>query len=158
MNLKDTDKYLELIEKAKCGCRESMGELSKLVHAPIYSYIHRLTLDAALSEDLVQETLLEMFKSLKNLKNVKSFKAWLYRTALGKVQHHYRSKANKFHLSMQNKHELMNGIDDNKTEGLKDLISKEIAETLVVALAKLNMKHRNALVLRCYENMSYADI
>ncbi len=79
---------LELVKQAQLGCQESMSRLTQVAKGSLCAYIYRLTLNNDLAEDLLQETLLEMVKSLKNLKfeRANQFWAWLYRTALGKVQ------------------------------------------------------------------------
>jgi RNA polymerase sigma-70 factor (ECF subfamily) len=77
--------YIELVKQAQLGCQESMSRLTKVAEKSLCAYIYRLTLNYDLTEDLLQETLLEMVKSLKNLKfeRANQFWAWLYRTALG---------------------------------------------------------------------------
>ena len=152
------DSIIPLIEQARQGCRESLNTLAERVQDDLFSYLYRLTLDENLAGDLRQETLIEMCKSLKDLQNAESFKPWLYKTAWRKVADHYRSTKNKKCMSINDNDNLVSRIRDNEIEGLKSLISKEIAETLVISLGRLDPKMKNVLVLRCYENLSYSEI
>jgi RNA polymerase sigma-70 factor, ECF subfamily len=149
---------IPLIEQARQGCRESLNSLAERVQDDLFSYLYRLTQDDYLAGDLRQETLIEMCKSLKDLQNAESFKPWLYKTAWRKVADHYRSTKNKSCMSIDDPDNLVSRIRDNEIEGLKSLISNEIAETLVTSLGRLEPKMKNVLVLRCYENLSYSEI
>ncbi|MHC4330862.1 MAG: sigma factor [Planctomycetota bacterium] len=66
--------------------------LAQRARGKVQAFINRMTLDHDLSEDLTQETLLELIKALPRLRLCceESFWSWVYRTALGKVQHHFR--------------------------------------------------------------------
>lgn len=148
----------ELVGKAQKGCQDSMNALIGHVQDELYCYIYRLTLDEALSHDLRQEVLIEMCRSLKDLRSAAALKPWLYKIAWGKVNTYYRLNKNKRCMSIDDKNSLVGSIRDKDIEGLKSLISKEIAETLVTSLAKLEPRMKNVLVLRCYENLPYSQI
>lgn len=147
----------ELVTKASGGCQDSMGMLTEHFQDDLYRYIYRLTLNQNLTEDIRQETLLQMCKSIGTLRDVNNIKAWLFRTAWGKAMNHYRSAKKHRHMSIYDNN-LVGALENNRIEGLKTLISKEIAETLVQSIAKLDAKQRSVLVLRCYENLSYSEI
>lgn len=152
--------YLELVTQARLGDRPSTDRLTEMVEPRIFAYIYRLTLNFQLTQDLVQETLLEMIKSLKNLNDPRRFWPWLFRTALGKVQHHFRQLQHqrKVELSAVEKQRLLKRADQSRYEGLNRLIQTELSGTICEAMAGLGIRHRNVLALRCFEQMSYAQI
>ncbi|AQT69780.1 Sigma-24 [Anaerohalosphaera lusitana] len=147
----------ELVSRAQDGCQDSLGTLCEKYQNELSSYIYRLTLDKDLTEDILQETMMQLCRSLNDLRDANSIKAWLYKTAWGKAMNHYRS--NKKHSSMSiDQNNLTNALENKRIEALKTLISKEIAETLVDSIADLDVKQRSVLTLRCYENLSYEQI
>ena len=75
----------ELVGRARLGDQESMEQLAKLAEPRLRAYIYRTTLNDQLTGDMVQETLLEMIKSLNCLEKVESFWPWLFKTASSKV-------------------------------------------------------------------------
>lgn len=152
----DSD-LMQVVRKARLGCRDSMNILAEQSQAGLYSYLYRLTFDEHLSKEIQQETLLEMCRSLKNLRNDESFKSWLYRTAWAKLNSHYRKYKHKT-MSLDDQNNLLNNLQSNLTDGLRQLVSKEIAESLVKAISQLDMRHKSIFMLRCYENMSYSEI
>jgi len=147
----------ELVTKARNGCRDSMGLLCKQFQDEVGRYVYRLTLNRDLAEDIRQETLLQMCKSLKDLRDVNNIRAWLLKTAWGKTMNHYRSDKKHRYMSIH-ENNLVDAIENKRFEGLQTLVSKEIAETLVQSISKLKIKERSVLILRCYENRSYAEI
>ena len=83
---------LDCLRKAQRGCQESRSLLAQQAKGNAQAFINRMILDHDLSEDLTQETLLELIRALPRLQltSENGFWAWVYRTALGKVQHHFR--------------------------------------------------------------------
>ncbi|MHC4572987.1 MAG: RNA polymerase sigma factor [Planctomycetota bacterium] len=154
--------YLELVRQAQLGSQESMNRLARLAQGRVCAYIYRLTLDNVLAQDLSQETLLEMVKSLERLRfeHANQFWSWLYRTALGKVRRHFRARRSKGTVQMSavaDKHFLACSSGDYG-DGLSHMIHKELSEAIFEAIGKLKFRHRNVLVLRCFEQRSYSEI
>ena len=59
---------IALLKKARQGHEESLSILSELTRRDVLAYLNRLTLDLNLAEDLCQETMLQMLKSLPQLR------------------------------------------------------------------------------------------
>lgn len=162
MNCVDNDvNYLELVRQAQLGNQESMDRLAQLAKGRVCAYIYRLTLNYDLTQDLLQETLLEMVKSLKELKHAEAFWSWLYRTAMGKVQHYFRNQQDRRkigQMSTVEKEQLSKHAGGDYGDGLNSMIRKELSEAIIEAMGKLKLRHRNVLVLRCFEQKSYSEI
>jgi RNA polymerase sigma-70 factor (ECF subfamily) len=149
-----------LIHSAQLGNKDSINRLAEAAKVRLSAYIYRLTLDPELAQDILQETLLFMIQSIDQLENVNSFWYWLFRTALGKVQHHYRSlKKRRFDdLSEFEKESIHERISGKFEDGLTEMLRKELSDAVFKAMKKLKFKYRNVLVLRCFENMPYSEI
>ena len=64
------------------GDREAFGELVRDYQSPLRNFLRKLTGgDAALADDLAQESFVQAFKRLSSLRQPESFKGWLYRIA-----------------------------------------------------------------------------
>ncbi|MCJ7674879.1 MAG: RNA polymerase sigma factor [Sedimentisphaerales bacterium] len=152
--------YAELIRQAQLGDQQSMNELAQLVQGRVSAYVYRLTLNHDLAQDLSQETLLRMVESLKDLKQVEQFWLWLYRTAMGKVQHYFRDKKQQqmIHIAALDKERLAEYASQNHNDGLNSVMRRELSETICQAMARLKFAYRNVLILRCFEQLSYAEI
>lgn len=155
----DNSDYLQLVRKAQLGDGVSLNLLSQRVRAELCTYIFRVTLDFDLTEDLSQETLLEMVKAIKRLKDSRRFKSWLFCIASAKINTHYRIRGNKriMDKTVFNTDKLLLHAEQ-KPDALGQLLKNELSQAISKAMAKLKYNYRNVLILRCFEQMSYLDI
>lgn len=154
--------HLGIIKQAQLGSRDNMSRLAEQARIRVFVYIYRITLDYHLAQDLSQETVLEMIKALKGLKveRADSFWAWLYRTAMGKIQHHFRHQGNRRieQKTIFDADKLLKYIPEDRQNGLKDLLKKELSQAVLKAMSQMKIAYRNVLTLRCFDELSYADI
>jgi RNA polymerase sigma-70 factor (ECF subfamily) len=149
-----------LIHEAQVGNKGSMDRLAELAKERLFAYIYRLTLDQNLTQDILQETILFMIQSLHNLEHIDGFWHWLYRTALGKVQHHYRElkRRRAFEMSETERLYIHQRVSSDFNDGLTELLRKELSDAVFKAMKQLKLKYRNILILRCFEDMEYSEI
>ena len=142
------------------GSEESVNWLTQQAEGKVRAYIYRVTLDNDLSDDLTQETLLQMIKSIRNLNEEENFWPWLYRIAQSKIQEHYRSKKRETAIAGDSfyKDLLSRRGDIYQDESLRDLLQQDLLKKVMVAMKELKQNHRAILSLRCFDNLSYAEI
>jgi RNA polymerase sigma factor (sigma-70 family) len=152
--------HLDVIKQAQLGNKESMSLLASLARGRVLVYIYRLTLDYDLSQDLTQETMLEMIRSMKKLTQADRFWPWLYRTALGKVQHHFRIQGPKRieNRTVIDTAKVMQHAPRDCQTGLTELARKESKQIILEAIGRVKFAYRNVLTLRCFEQMPYSEI
>ncbi len=152
---------IQTIQQAQAGNPQSLSVVAEQVRQKVYTYIYRLTLDYHLTEDLTQETVLDMIKSLPQLEvlHVNAFWGWIFRTALGKVQHHFRLQGTR-RLARKTISDdfVLESCPSDDNNPMNALVSEEIRKTVLGAMQALKIKYRNILVLRCFENLSYGQI
>ncbi len=149
---------IRLVKQAQCGDSEAMSQLSQQVADRVLPYIQGLTLNYDLAQDILQETLLELVKSLDRVKSPESFWCWIYRQALGKVQHHFRDRSRQRSIVLRVASGLLGQSTDESLSGLNYVMRMELSEIVLKAMDKLKIEYRNVLLLRCFENLSYAEI
>ncbi len=151
---------VEMITRAQHGDRTSMGQLAELAEARLLTYIYRLTLNYDLTEELCQQTLVKMVQSLQNLEKVDRFWCWLLRHAMGEVQHYYRDQKRKHQAEIEalNTEYFQKYVERNHQDGLDRAARIELTDIIYDAIAQMRLAYRNVLVLRCYENLSFAEI
>jgi len=152
---------IQAIRQAQAGNMQSLSAVAEQVRPKVYTYIYRLTFDYHLTQDLTQETILEMIKDLPQLKipHVNGFWGWIFRTALGKVQHHFRPQGARRLARKTTSDDFVlesHASDDNNP--MKALVSEEIRNAVLGAMQAIKFKYRNILVLRCFDNLSYGQI
>lgn len=149
-----------LITRARQGDSESMGRLAELAEPRLLTYIFRLTLSHDLAEELCQKTLVKMVESLKTLRNADRFWNWLLRHAMGEVQHYYRDckRRREVETEIRNQEYFKQYVSRNHHDGLDEAARIELSDIIYDAIAQLRLTYRNILVLRCYEELSFAEI
>jgi len=152
--------FAEWVRQAQGGDRVSLDRLAEGARQRLYAYVYRLTMNHDLAQDLLQETLLKMVENIKELEHPERFWSWLFRTALGVVQHYYRDLAREqeIEFSSVSRKRLSQYLSEDRDDGLNRAIRKELSETIVDAMARLRLTHRNVLMLRCFEQLSFAEI
>jgi len=152
---------IQTIHQAQAGDSQSLSAVGEQVRQKVDTYIYRLTLDYHLTQDLTQETVLEMIKALPKLKvpHVNGFWGWIFRTALGKVQHHFRLQgARRLAQKTTSDDFVLESQAGNDNNPMNALVSEEVRKTVLGALQAIKIKYRNILILRCFENLSYSQI
>jgi len=106
-----------------------------------------LTGDRALSEDLVQEAFVRVASKLDNLRDPGAFNAYLTRAVANLAKSHFRRQ------QVAAKH--TRSIDP--TELVIDAVEVK-DDSLLIALRRLPMQQRAAIVLRYYNDLSQEEI
>jgi RNA polymerase sigma-70 factor (ECF subfamily) len=148
--------HAELIRKARLGDKASLSRLAEVARVHLREYVLRLTLQEDLTEDIVQETILEMFKVFDKLKKADRFWAWLHGIAFNKIRSHYGKKWRHKTTSLSDvAHEITTEESQN---ALADMVNRELKQIVLRSMRELSPRHRAVLTMRCYKEMAYSDI
>lgn len=151
-----SEKQLELVQLAVSGHRESLNQLAEAIHAPLRSYVLRIIYNEEMADDIVQETLLEMYTILAQLKRPDLFWPWLCKIALNKVRRH--SNEQKRHRELLKLHAQQKPACPSNLDGLAAVINQEFQQAIIQALGYLSDRQKAVLSMRCYENMPFSQI
>ncbi|MCK4795372.1 MAG: sigma-70 family RNA polymerase sigma factor [Desulfobacteraceae bacterium] len=148
---------IELISQAQLGKKDSLDRLVGMVWAPLKSYVYRRTLDNNLTEDIVQESILELIKIIDRLQRKDRFWPWLCKIALNKIRIYNRSERRK-KTALMSKARWDQRPKKYQEENVAELVNEELKQSVVKAMRQLKLRHREILALRCYESKSYSQI
>jgi RNA polymerase sigma-70 factor (ECF subfamily) len=153
-------KWTGLVRQAQKGQKEDIDKLAREAEGRLCAYIYRVTLNYDLTQDMSQEVLLQMIKSLNQLNSVESFWPWLYRIAQNKIQEFYKAKARKSPALEEAfyKEFIAQRTKYHQEDGLRQLLQKELSKKVIVAMKHLKQQYRAVLSLRCFEQLSYSEI
>ena len=154
---------LNLIRRAQSGCRDSVSRLCRVSERRLHAYIYRMTLDFHLTQDLCQETLLEMVEHLSELRipHAPAFWAWLYKTALNKIRQHIRQTRHTLvrqSIDSLDDAALAERLSEAGVSACDRLIQQEVVQAVVRSMAALKLNYRSVLLLRCFHDLSYGQI
>jgi len=128
----------------------------QVVEPRLAEYVGRMTQDRDLTTDIVQDTIAEMLKILGNLKDPERFWCWLYAITLNKVRAHYRQQWRHKGTSLSQIGE--DYLQAGQQGVLAELVTEELKQIVVRAVRELEPRQRAVLIMRCYDQMPYAQI
>lgn len=147
---------IELIRGAQQGSRQCFEQLARQVKERLHVYIYRLTQQHELSQEIVQDSLVEMFKVIGKLREPDFLWPWLYGIATNKLKHHYKKEHKQRTIAMSSltgKHS-----PRQRQSGLENLVDEELKQIVSEAMNKLKTQHKAILIMRCYDDMVYSEI
>lgn len=148
--------YIELVEQAQLGNEQSLNRLAKLARKRLCVYVYRLTLQDDLTQEIVQESMLEMCRILGKLKRADRFWPWLYGIAMNKLHRHHRTERARKKVAISQAK--IGASQKDRQEGLENLVSQELKQIVSAAMRNLKTRHQAVLIMRCYDGMSYSEI
>lgn len=155
-----------LIAAAKRGDCEAFGALMRRYQDRVYNQAWRLLGDHDEACDLVQEVFIRVFRKIHLYRGDAAFSTWLYRITVNLAKNRWKQmerqgRGRTFSLS-QPEHEQ----DDNRPPEQADTTpdprqlsaGRELLERIEEQMMRLSFEHRQVLVLRFVENLSYEQI
>ena len=145
-----------MVKKAQLGDKECLNRLAEAARVRLREYVQRLTLQEDLTEDIVQESILEMFKVFDKLKKADRFWNWLDGIAFNKVRSHYGRRWRHKTVSLSDAG--CEIAETNSPDGLAEMVTAELKQIVVKSMHRLQPRHRAVLTMRCYKGMKYSEI
>ncbi len=161
----ESEKDAELIQRYFAGSEEAFNRLVLRHQRTAVNLAYRFLGNYEDACDVAQDAFVRVHKHLRRFKGDCSFTTWLYKIILNLSRNKYRWKKRRGEFrkvsldnpGTQNGRERME-IPDARLSVTTAIRRKEIQARLEESLAKLERDHREILVLRFMEGLSYADI
>jgi RNA polymerase sigma-70 factor (ECF subfamily) len=144
---------ITLIEQAAGGDIDAFEDLFQAHFQAVYNYALNLGGDPALAEDLTQETFIRAHRSLVHFGHPWKFRPWLFQITRNLLQDYDRRQHELPELG-----DATALVRDPSPGPEQTLLSSERNARIRTALHRLPEQHREALILRELEGLSYADI
>lgn len=140
----------ELIEKVKKGDVDAFTQLIMSLDNELYKIAKTRITNEADIEDAIQETLIEVYKSIKKLREAQKFKKWIITILINKCNKIYRKKHKKdISIDEYNLDKIL--INYNYSDIENDL-------NFYSLLKQLNYEERIVIILYYMEQYSVKDI
>lgn len=155
MGARDDDVQLMLAFRG--GDVAAFDALFRRWSSPLLRYLERMTRDAAVAEDLVQEAFLRVHRARERYEPRARFSTWLYQIATNLARNELRRPRRRDpHQSLERDDAPPLPGPPVRTEDLVD--ARRQSRAAVLALESLPENQRAALWLSAVEGMSYADV
>ena len=143
----------DLIHRSQAGDWNAFELLIEQHRTALARTAYFATRDQESVQDVMQETLIQIWKDLPSYRPYGSFKAWMLRIMLNRARKHYRKKRVQT-VSLEAATEV-----SGNAEGPEETVErKEQTHRLRKALDLLSTNHREVLILRYYNELTVPEI
>lgn len=159
--MSDNEKLL--IDKAKAGDIAAFEQLIECYQRKIYNIALRIVGNYDDANDLAQEVLIRIYKSIGSFKQQSSFSTWIYRITTNVCLDDIRKRKNRKVISLDEEIKLDDGEMKRQIVS-DDLLPEDVAEKSEMrkivndAINRLSEEHRIVIVLRDIQGFSYEEI
>lgn len=146
----ETHSDIDLLGCMRNGESRAFGLLYQRYRLPLYRFCLHMIRDTARAEDAVHDTFVALLHRAWSIRDGSSLKAWLFQVARNNVLMSLRRASPELLEAQQ---DVWDG------ESPQTLLERgERIEQVQRMLARLSVEYREVLILREYEDLSYAEI
>jgi len=154
---------LELVERVRGGDADAFEQLMRAYQSKVYNTALRMTGSREDAFDISQEVFVRVYRSISLFRSDSSFSTWIYRLCSNMCIDFLRKRKHVSEVSLTRRDdegeiEGENEVADNQFDPERAYENAELREKLFAAIDKLSEEHRQAVVLRDIEGLSYAQI
>jgi RNA polymerase sigma factor (sigma-70 family) len=146
-----------LLARAKAGNEAALETLFRHFEAPVYTLARRLTRTPHDAEDVLQETFLEVVRSIGRFRGEGSFAGWIRRVAASKALMRLRQQASRI-PEQELSEELADAVAADRNHGVAPIATAPERLDLEAALARLPGTARIVIWLHDVEGYSHEEI
>ncbi len=138
---------------------EAFSQIIERYQDKLLRYIMRISnVSVQDAEDILQETFIKAYSNLNDYDHSLQFSSWIYRIAHNQTISSYRKRSVRPHgNSIEVDDVFINNIASD-IDLDKDIEQSQLKELLQGAIQQLDIKYRDVLVLRYFQDRSYQEI
>mgnify|MGYP000927953059 CR=1 FL=1 len=155
----------DLIRRSQSGDLEAFDRIVIAYQSQVYGLAYRLMGNYDDANDLAQEVFIACFRKIGQFRGDSRLQTWLYRIVVNMAKNAWKRRERRGYSKTISIDEI-NADDDAPTYELpsdspdprRQVEAFEASNALQGCLDKLNTEQREALVLRCVQDLSYEEI
>ncbi|HPO55941.1 MAG TPA: RNA polymerase sigma factor [Ignavibacteriaceae bacterium] len=151
----------QLIRNYKEGDESSLNLLLRKYQQKIYWHARKMAGNHMDADEIVQEVMLTLLKSIGDFKFQSSFSTWLYRIITTRTLNYLKRRRVREIFSGSNGSEEENekvSLKTRRTSILEELENKEKLDFLDRVLKEIPAKQREIFIMRHFDEMTYEEI
>ncbi|MGI9061352.1 MAG: RNA polymerase sigma factor [Ktedonobacteraceae bacterium] len=142
----------QLVQRIATGDRQALAELYVRYQRPLFHYLLQLTPDYGLAEELLQDTLVAVWKNANSFEQRSSVLTWLF--GIARRQAHNTLRQHKISLVDV---AALEDMADTEPEPEAFALANIARDELLAAFKQLALVHREVLVLILVQDLSYEE-
>jgi len=149
-----------LVKRVQAGNREAFDELVKRYYGAVYNLAAHSIQNGEEREDVIQEIFLKAYRSISGFRFQAAFSTWLYSIAKNMLIDISRKK-HPLQVSIEKEAggiRIGDTLSDSRDDPEKRLMENNAEISLRKALMNLEENHKQILILREMEGLSYMEL
>ena len=142
----------QVIRRIAIGDRDALAELYACYQRTLFNYLLQLTPDHGLAEEILQDTLVAVWKSAQSFEGRSSVRTWLI--GIARRQAHNTLRQRRLPLADESE---MEGLVATDGEPEAWTLASFARDELAAAFRQLAALHREVLVLTFVQELSYQE-
>lgn len=152
------DDERDLVRRARRGDREAFSALVQRYQSRVVGVARALVHNPDDAVELAQETFIRAFQNLAGFEGRSSFSTWLYRIA-SNLAIDWRRRETRYVVAHGEEAESeLRKIPSGEGDSFRSLVRDETSRKVREALKELTPEHREVILLREMEGLSYEEI
>jgi RNA polymerase sigma-70 factor, ECF subfamily len=152
----DNDEVLRLLGRIERGEEAAFKELYRAFSRRLYAYVTRQIDDPSQAEEIVSDTLYEVWKAPARFRGDAQFSTWLIGIARNKVLMAFRSR--KPDTRHEDLDDVAESVASDEPGAFEMLAQQQRHEGVRRCMDKLSTEHRECVHLVFYEGLGLADV
>lgn len=144
----------ELVLACLGGENAAFDELVGRWNPRIRGAIYRMVGSHEEARDLSQEAFLKAYRALPGFKGEARFSSWLYQIAMNLCRDRLRRSRGRFAVDL----ETLDAEVARQPRARDSVVAGDVRRRVAEAVAELSPEHREVLVLKEYEGLTFAEI
>jgi RNA polymerase sigma-70 factor, ECF subfamily len=142
----------QITQRIAAGDRDALSEIYACYQRPLFNYLLQLTPDYGLAEEILQDTLVAVWKNAHRFEGRSSLQTWLI--GIARRQAHNTLRQHKLPLAGETE---LEGLIATEPEPEAFTLAGMARDELAAAFRQLAPLHREALVLIFVHELSYQE-
>lgn len=158
-----SDPDVQRMLEVQRGSKTAFEALMRHYYPRILNFIYRFAGNQSTAEDLTQEVFMRVYNNARKYRPKSGFQTWIYTIAKNVALNDLR-RGRRFAYSLDepasgDDHKIYRETENSEALSPDEMIiQKEKADRIRAAISKLPENQKLALILRRYEEFSYAEI
>lgn len=157
VQVKNSSEEVELLERIVLGDKALYEIIVRRYNPFLYKIGRSYNYDHEDTQDIMQETFIDAYKSLAKFENRSSFKTWIFRIMLNNCHRKSQKLSFKNELSKEIKEDSMPMFSNSKNTVEAIVHKREVAVVIEEALSKIPIEYRMVFSLREINELSTAE-
>jgi len=148
---KELISYESLLTRIRNGNRAAAAELVDIFYMQIYAYMRRLGYSSEVSEDLTQQTFLQIWQHIGQLRNSKALNSWIYKVASNVSRLYLRKHKGKQTVNIE---DVVLGYEKDNEE---NVVLNEQLRQLNKILIQMPVKFKEVIIIHYLQGLNISE-